>query len=284
MSWIAALKLLIVASVVLNVLALALRTRAEDVLHLFRNWDQGLRAFAAMYLVVPLVALAIVAAFELKPGVEVALLVMSLSPVPPLLPKKQLKSGGEGAYVTSLLVAAALASLLVMPVGLHLFGAVFGRNVDVPILAIAKALATTIAVPLLLGVVGRRLLGARAARMSEVIGKVAMAMLLVGALVLLVLLAPAMGQLLGGGTLLALVGMILAGLAAGYLLGGKTPGNRAALALAAATRHPGVAMGVVAIAFPDAKQALVAIVAAVLLNVIVGIPFVKFVQAQHDAG
>jgi len=284
MSLIAALKLLIVASIFLNVLALALRARAEDVLHLFRNWDLGLRAFAAMYLVVPLVALAIVAAFELKPGVEIALLVLSLSPVPPLLPKKQLKSGAEGAYITSLLVAAALASLLVIPAGLHLFAAVFGRQVDVPVLGIVKILAVTIAVPLLLGFAVQKLLGTRAARVSVIVGKVAMAMLLVGVLVLLVLMGPAMWRLVGGGTLAALVGMILAGLAAGYLLGGGSAGNRAALALAAATRHPGVALSVVGATFPGEKQALVAILISVVLNVIVGIPFLKLVHRETEGG
>lgn len=280
MSVITALKLLIVVSVVLSVFSLALRSRLADILHLLRNWKLGLRALLAMFVVVPLAALAVVTAFELKPGVEIALLVLSLSPVPPLLPRRQAGAGAGGAYVTSLLVCAALASMLAMPLGLHLFGAVLGRDVDVPMMVMAKTLAITIGVPVLLGFAGQLLLGANAARISEVVGRLAMAMLLVGALALLVLLAPALGRLLGGGTLLALLGMISAGLVAGYLLGGGSAGNRAALALAAATRHPGVALGVVAAMFPDEKQALMAILASVLLNVVVGVPFLRMVRPK----
>lgn len=282
MSLIVALKLLIVASIVLSVFSLALRARLADVLHLVRHWKLGLRALVAMFVVVPLAALAIVTAFELKPGVEIALLVLAFSPVPPLLPNKQAKAGAAGAYITSLLVCAALVSMLAMPLGLHLFGAVLGRHVDVPMMVMVKTLAITIGVPVLLGFIGQKLLGAQAVRVSDVVGKAAMAMLLVGALALLVLLAPALGHLLGGGTLLALLGMIVAGLVAGYLLGGGPEGDRAALALAAATRHPGVALGVVAAMFPDEKQALVAIMASVLLNVVAGIPFLRMVHPKSE--
>jgi len=277
MSLLVMMKLLIVASIALSVISLAMRARAADVTYLLRNPGLGLRAFVSMYVAVPAVALAIALAFELHPGVKIALLVLSLSPVPPLLPKKQHKAGGGDAYITGLLVAAALVSLVAMPVGLHLLGTVFDRDVHVSTAGIAKTLAITIAIPTLLGFAGQKLLGTRAARISEIIGKTAMAMLLVGALVVLVLEAPALWRLVGSGTLLALTGMIVAGLSAGYLLG-TTRSNRAALALASATRHPGVAMGVIGAAHADEKQALVAILIFVLLNVIVGVFFLKIIH------
>ena len=88
MSLLAAMKLLIVTSIVLNLMALAMRAHARDVLHMFRNWRLGLRAFVAMFGVVPAIALAMSLNFGLRPEVKIALLVLSLSPVPPLLPKK----------------------------------------------------------------------------------------------------------------------------------------------------------------------------------------------------
>jgi hypothetical protein len=36
--------------------------------------------------------------------------------------------------------------------------------------------------------------------------------------------------------------------------------------------------------FPDEKQAVVAILVSVVLNVIVGIPFVRFLRAHHGDG
>lgn len=282
MSLLAVMKLLIVLSIVLNVVALAMRAHADDVMHLFRNWRLGLRAFVAMYVVVPAIAVAVAINFELKPEVEIAVLVLSLSPVPPLLPRKQLKAGGTGSYITGLLVAAALASLVVMPLGLHLMGVLFGVSRDIPIAGVAKTLAITIAAPMLLGFIARQLLGReRAIRVSNLLGKAAMLLLVACGLVVLVMVAPAIWRLVGGGTLVALLAMIFAGLGAGWLLGGDVPENRAALALASATRHPGVALGVIAAGFPDQRLALVAVLVSVLLNVLVGIPFLRIIH-RHD--
>lgn len=283
MSLLAAMKLLIVTSIVLNLMALAMRAHARDVLHMFRNWRLGLRAFVAMFVVVPAIALAMALNFGLRPEVKIALLVLSLSPVPPLLPKKQHKAGGGDAYITGLLVAAALASLVVMPLGLKLFGVLFGVEQQISTAGVATTLAVTIAIPLLLGFVARALLGARAVPVSVLVGKAAMLLLVVCGLVVLAMVAPAMWRLVGGGTLVALLAMILGGLGAGYLLGGDVPENRAALALASATRHPGVALGVVGAGFPDQRLAMVAVLLFVVLNVLVGIPFLRLLGRGRES-
>ena len=279
MSPVAVLKVSIMLSAFLYVFALALRARAGDLAHLFRRWHAGLRAFAAMFLVVPAITVAVVAAFDLKPEVEVALLVLSLSPVPPMLPAKQLQAGAGGSYIVGLLVAAALASLLVMPLGLHLLGHLSGGAREVPAASVALPLATTVVAPMLLGLAAGRLLGdARATAVAAVVGRFALVLLLGCAAVLLLAMAPDMWRLLGGGTLAAVLAMILAGLVTGYLLGGPVKEHRAALALAAATRHPGVALGVVAAAFPGHRLALAAVLIPVVLNVLVGIPFLRLVR------
>jgi len=283
MTLMAVMKLLILLSIVLNVIALTMRAKAQDVVYLFQHWRLGLNAFASMFLVVPAVALVMALNFDLRPEVKIALLVLSLSPVPPLLPKKQHKAGGDDCYITGLLVAAALASLVVMPLGLQLFGKLFGVSQFVPVSVVAKTLVLTIAGPMLLGFIIQKLMGARAEPASHVLGKLAMLLLVICGLVVLVMVAPAIWRLIGGGTLAALVAMIVAGLGAGYLLGGPSTENRAALALASATRHPGVALGVIAAAFPDQRLALVAVLMFVLLNVALGIPFLRLVRRGEKA-
>lgn len=280
MSLLMTLKLVIVLSVVLNALALAMRARAEDVLYLVRRPGLAVRSFVSMYVVVPLAALLAIVLIDPRPGVALALLVLSLSPVPPLLPKKQLKSGGEGAYILGLLVSAAVVSVLVMPVGLSLLGSVFGRELHAGAGTIAKTLAITVVGPMLLGLIAQKILGARAEPLSHVVGRIGMWMLVIGALGALVILAPALWRVVGEGTLLAMLVVIIAGLVAGYVLGGASPSIRTALALASATRHPGVALGVIGASVPDAKLALVAVLVFVLLNVVVGIPFVMMARRR----
>jgi BASS family bile acid:Na+ symporter len=275
MEYIATLKLLIIASVFLSVLALALRAHAADVLYLFRNWRLGLRAFAAIYVIVPIVAALIVANVDLKHEVKVAILILSVSPIPPLLPKRQLKSGADSAYITGLLVGAALVSPIASPLGLELLGRAFGVDPQISFGRLAMTLAITILLPLLSGLALQRVLRSHAEKVADVLAKAA-GLLLVGcALVLLVLLLPAIRHLLGGGTLLAIVGIIIAGLLAGNLAGGASPRNRTALSLAAATRHPGVAMGIATTNFPDEKAVLVAILLYVVVGVLVAIPVLR---------
>ena len=280
MSLLMTLKLVIVLSVVLNALALAMRARAEDVLYLVRRPGLAVRSFVSMYVVVPLAALLAIVLIDPRPGVALALLVLSLSPVPPLLPKKQLKSGGEGAYILGLLVSAAVVSVLVMPVGLSLLGSVFGRELHAGAGTIAKTLAITVIGPMLLGLIAQKILGGRAEPLSHVVGRIGMWMLVIGALGALIILAPALWRVVGEGTLLAMLVVIIAGLVAGYVLGGASPSIRTALALASATRHPGVALGVIGASVPDAKLALVAVLVFVLLNVVVGIPFVMMARRR----
>lgn len=272
MGVLAILKFLIVASVFLSVLALALRARTEDVLYLFREWRLGLRAFVAIFVIVPLAAALLVSAFEFRHEVEVAIMVLSVSPIPPLLPKRQLKSGAEGNYITGLLVAAALVSPIVAPVGLHLFGALLGNDAHVSFANLGTTLAITIVVPLLLGLGLQKLLGEHADRVSDRLGKFAALLLVACGLVLLVMLFPAIVRLVGEGTLVALISLIIVGLLAGYLLGGPSRTHRGALALAAAVRHPGVAMGIAATNFPDEKAVLVTIALYVVLGLLTALP------------
>lgn len=278
-----ALKLLLIVSIFLNVFALALRARAADVLFLFREWRLGLRAFVAMFLVVPAVAVAIALLFELKPAVEVALIALALAPVPPLLPRKQIKAGGTASYVTGLLVGASLASVVVAPVGLHLIGRVFGAEAAIAPAKIAITLGLTIGAPLALGLFVARLLGDRAGGVANVVAKLAGILLLLGVLALLVVLAPAIWEVIGDGTLLALLALIVAGLVAGYYLAGRVPGHRTALSLAAAARHPGVALAIVAVNFPEAKLAAAAIVLAALLNAVVSLPLLRVMARSEGA-
>ena len=50
-----------------------------------------------------IVAVALAVAFDFTPVVEVALLALAISPVPPLLPGKEFKAGGRASYTIGLL-------------------------------------------------------------------------------------------------------------------------------------------------------------------------------------
>lgn len=74
---------MILSGVSLIVFAFGLKATWRDAASLFRRPGPLLRSLFAMYVVMPLFAAALVAAFPLTPAVKIALLLLSVSPVFP---------------------------------------------------------------------------------------------------------------------------------------------------------------------------------------------------------
>src|SRR5215469_10172292 len=92
------------ASVALIVFVLGVEVRVRDATYLLCRPSLLLRSLVSINIVMPLVTAALVALFNLHPAVKLTLVVLSVSPVPPLLPKKQLMARGGAPYAFSLLV------------------------------------------------------------------------------------------------------------------------------------------------------------------------------------
>jgi BASS family bile acid:Na+ symporter len=69
---------------------------------------------------------------------------------------------------------------------------------------------------------------------------------------------------------------VLVGLAAGHLLGGPDPQERTDLALAAASRHPGIALAVAHAIFPAGHAAMALVALYLIVNILIGLPYVKW--------
>jgi BASS family bile acid:Na+ symporter len=252
-------------SIALIVFSIALHARFTDLTYLLRRPGLLARSLLAMFGVMPVLAVALAVVFDLNPLVEVALIAPALAPVPPILPKKQLKAGGAPSYAVGLLAVAGLIAIVYVPAALALLGRIFGRPVHADAAVVAKIVASSILVPLLAGLAVGPLSPAFAAKAAKPIGIVAMLLLVVAALPVLIKEWPSVVALVGNFSVVAIALFSVIGLAVGHALGGPDPDERTVLALSTATRHPGIAMAIAA-DMPD-KQALLA---AVLLICIVG--------------
>ena len=87
-----ALLLLLQGATTILIFGIGLESTPGDALHLLRYPGQLLRALLAMYVAVPLVALAVVELLPLAPPVAGAILVLAASSGAPLLPRKDRKS------------------------------------------------------------------------------------------------------------------------------------------------------------------------------------------------
>jgi BASS family bile acid:Na+ symporter len=228
-----------------------------------------------MNVLMPLFAASVAWAFELPTPIEIGLVALAVSPVPPLLPQKQAKARGEHAYSISLLVVAAGLAILLVPLSIELLGWALGREAHMLPWPVAKLVFATVFAPLMAGMLVNRFAPALAPRLSRPVALVGGLALATFVVPVLFTAWPAIAALLGGGALNAIAAFVGLGLAVGHTLGGPDPHERTVLALATATRHPGVALAIGAANFPDQK-----VVPAILLYLVVAgvlaIPYVMW--------
>jgi bile acid:Na+ symporter, BASS family len=270
-------------SLILVVVALGMRSTWADATSLFRAPALLLRSVLAMFVVLPIVAVLIAMSVDLKPPVKVALVVLALSPVPPVLPPKLLKLVSDEAYVYGLLVAASVLSIVLIPLTLTIIGNVIDRDIRVAPELAARTVATSVLLPIGLGLLFRHFWPTAAPRVATVFANVG-SLLLVAALIAIIAVAwRGFGALIGDGTLLAFIVFALIALAVGHLLGGAHRDNRTVLALSSAARHPGVAIAIGVALFPDHKKVLVvAVLLYLIVSSITSLPYTRWRKKLHE--
>jgi bile acid:Na+ symporter, BASS family len=275
-------RLAIILSIMLIVFGMALLTTWREATSLFRNPALLLRSVLSMNVLLPLFAVALISMCALRPAVAIALIALAVSPIPPFLPRKQLKVVGQQEYVFGLLGATSLLNIVLAPLTVAVIGHFFALSASISPAAIGRVVAMTVLVPLTLGLIVRRLVPTACARASSLAGKAGILLLAVAAAPVLIKMWPAMISLLGDGSLLAIVAFIGVGLAVGHWLGGPDPEDRTVLALATATRHPGVAFVIASGNFPGEKLVAPALMLYLIVGAIASIPYVKWRKRQHQ--
>ena len=261
------------ASILLNVFAIGLKAGVHDATYMFRRPGKLAKALLAMNILMPLFAVAFVLAFHLKHAVEVALVALAVSPVPPILPRKLRKAGATESDTIGLLVAVGILAIVFVPAAMEILERVFHVPLRMTFASVAALVFITIILPLALGIAVHTLAPVPAERLVNPIAKIASIALLLSAVVILFSGAPAIWELTGNGTLVAIAAFVLVGLLIGHFVGGPKPENRTGLALATASRHPGIAIALAVANFPEEKLAISAVLLYLLVNILVSIPY-----------
>lgn len=265
------------------VFCVALNTRRGDLLSLLRRPSLCIRSILAMNIVMPVIAALLAAVFNLNRQLEVALIALAVAPVPPILPNKQIKAGGSASYSVALLGLSAALSIVLIPVVIDVLARAFGHDLRVPPSAVFRAVALSVLAPLLAGVVVRELAPKLAAAIVKPLTMLANILLIVAFIPVIIIAWPHLAEQAGNFTLVAIVVLVLTGLLVGHVLGGPHPADRTALALATASRHPGVAVAVAGIIAPNDKSVVMAVLLAFLVAVIVTGPYARL-RARRHAG
>jgi bile acid:Na+ symporter, BASS family len=257
-----------------------MRASLNDLFCLFRRPGLLMRALLSMFVIMPVVAVLMVKSFDLDPVIKVALVVLSVSPIPPLFPKKAFKSGGEASFTFGLLAAIPLLSIVAIPLVFVLFNIVFTREAKFSESWIVQTILVKILLPLVIGMALRYFAPALSERYGHIVEKAGGILLLASFLPVLILILPTIWSLIGIPEILAIVFFALAGAASGYFLGGPNPNERFVLAMATATRHPGIAitLAITNAAETPKKLLVAAVVLYLIVSAIAVTPFLKWLS------
>jgi len=250
----------------LIIASIGLRAQARVVLAAMRDTKLVLKGLLAVNIVVPIVALIITSILPIHPFVRAGIVIMAVSPMAPLVQMKMWKGGLDTSHAIGLYVALILSAILFVPATVALLGALFPGDYSISVAAVARMVAITTLLPVAVGLAISHWapdFARRAAPIVMILGFIAVVLL---AVLILYKEGGAMLGLIGDGTLLAIVVTVAAGIAAGYWLGRPNPANSDALAMAAGTRHPGIAALIVHANFNDPRVML-----TVLLFLLTGI-------------
>jgi len=267
--------LVLQVSILLTVFGFGLQTTLHDLQYLFRRPGLLVRSLLAMFVIMPIVAVILVRAFELRPSFEIALLALAISPVPPLLPGKEGKAAGHAAYGLALMAVVSILAIVVVPLWVQLLGRYFDRQLQMPPAAIAKVVVVMTILPLITGVIVRTLLPAVATHLEKPARLVSTVLLLAGALALVIAAMPVIWSVTEPGILVAVTVFVLVGLGVGHWLGGPQAEDSTVLALSTASRHPAIALAVAKLNFPDEPHLGATILLYLILLTVLTVPYVR---------
>lgn len=279
------IKLLIITSILLMVFALGAGATFTDATSFIRTAFQPpywlLRALVSMYVVVPAMAIWLGVAFDFERPIRIALLAISIAPIPPLLPGRQLKSGGSSSHVFGLLVAVSLTAIVQLPLMIDVIGRVFGREASFGPLEVVRVIGVTVFVPLTAGLIAHRFAPRWADSVAPWTSRLGTILILVAVMLVLFKTWPIMASLIGSGTLLAMIALAAAGIAAGHWLGGPELSDRAMFAVASAMRHPGIAIAVAMANAPEEKRVVAAVLLYVMVSFVMTSVYAVLIRRRH---
>jgi BASS family bile acid:Na+ symporter len=255
------IKLAALSSIFLLVVSIGLQARFGSIFRVFSNVQDRqklLGALAAMFLAVPLVAYLVVRLGVPGPIAGAVILALSISPIAPFLPRKQLKFGGDGDWVTAFQVTGTLLSLILAPFYLSLLSSAFGVHMDAPMSAMMKVLGLTVFVPLLIGMGLRQVSPELASRLVRPMGLAGTAVLAAVAVLILVGMWPALVAAASSQALPACLVVAISGVILGHFFVSGNVSDKVPSAQAAVSRHPGVALTLAGAALGGTQPELLA--------------------------
>lgn len=253
--------------------------------YLWRRPELMARSLLAVIVLVPAVVGILLWVFELPLAVATGLAVLAAAPGAPLTYKRVEMAGGDLTYAASLQLMLALLNVLMTPLILVTFCAMFDlRTGTVSPFDVAGQIAEVTFLPVCAGLLIQRF----APGLADTIGKPLRALAnilfiaLFVVLIILVVLSPDLRIKLnlGGLPTAAIIIMVGSSLAIGHILGGPSQELRSVLAIASIARNVGLGL-FLAQAFDYSQNFVPTILTYMILGVLFAVPYSFWSKRQE---
>jgi bile acid:Na+ symporter, BASS family len=200
-----------------------------------------LKGLFSVLVAVPALAWIVARALDLPRAAEIGIMLMAISPGAPVALRRSLDAGGHRSFAPALQIAVAALAVISMPLSIAAFDEYYGGTATVDPRHLARQVFMAQMLPLLLGMLMRRLFAKRATWLEPKLRRAGGVLLIF----LVVLALIDIWQVVVGAGLRITLGIALATILAitvGHLLGGPDPATRTATAISSAARNPGLAL------------------------------------------
>jgi BASS family bile acid:Na+ symporter len=264
--------------VVTSMLAMGLSLTIPQIMQPLKNARLVILALVANFVLVPLLAYAIIKIVPLEQSLQIGLIVLSTAAGAPFLPKLVQGAKGNVAFGVGLMVLLMVVTIIYIPLVLPLLL----PGVEVNPWDIASSLIVTMLIPLALGLMMKSHSPEAAGHWQPVMNKISGLAIMIMLVVGLGLNVPNIINLIGTGGFLALLIFIFGSLMIGMFLGGRNPAERSVMGLGTAQRNLAAAIVVATQNFTEGNTLAFILVASILLLLIL-MPTSKRLGARSQA-
>jgi BASS family bile acid:Na+ symporter len=269
-------------------LTIGVNQSLENLLSLWRQPKELIRAFVGVVVLVPIAVVILLLIFDLPTGIASGLVLLAASPGAPLTTKRSQAAGADLGYVSSVQLAMALLAIIVTPLILGAFYAIFELDIErVSPVTVAGQIAYVTFLPVLIGILLRQFVPDLVSKISRPLNKLAnlLFLVLMGGVIFGLAAAPELRSnlLIGWPAVIAILLIAVFALGVGHLLGGPGNDRKGALAISCLARNIGLAL-YIAQSADSANGVVPTILVYMLLGAAIATPYSIWSKKTGSSG
>jgi BASS family bile acid:Na+ symporter len=254
-----------------SMLGMGFSLTVREIIEPLKNTRLVILSLAANFVLVPLLALALLLIFPLSEGLSIGLFILGTAAGAPFLPKLAQVAKGDIAVAVGLMVLLMVVTIGYVPIVLPLL--LTGVTIDP--WAIARSLILLMLIPLAIALFVRSRYAGIATGLLPLMTQATNLSLLTLIVAFFVVYFTDLLEIIGTTAILATITFLVISLVIGYLLGGPAGGTKRVLSVGTAQRNLSAALAIAVLNFTDPD-----VMVMILVVGLVGLVLLMFVGGE----